>query len=165
MLAVMPRHLFVLVCDESLKHVACPNWECFPFSHLYKSNDPSAHGWFFIGFPGFNHFALIWIVCLPQKGPSLVPGRLQIVVYTMWWRQSIRAKYLPCVHLLAAPWWRTSSPSLHRRSTEADWEVKHRSCSGSDWFDSHFMLTEHELYSKSTHHLPSVVSKPSLHLL
>lgn len=49
-LAVIPRHLFVLVCDESLKRVPCPNWESLPFTHLYEPNDPNPQGRLFIGF-------------------------------------------------------------------------------------------------------------------
>lgn len=68
-LALIPGHLFVLVCDESLKRVACPNWECLPFSHLHEPNDPcppgSALHWlprFLTIFPNLN--------CLPlSKGP------------------------------------------------------------------------------------------------
>lgn len=56
MLAVIPGHLFVLVCDKSLKRVACPNWECLPFRHLYEPNDPGRWGRLFIGFPVFYHF-------------------------------------------------------------------------------------------------------------
>lgn len=59
MLAVIHGHLFVLVCDESLKRVACPSWECLPFRHLYELNDPGARGRLFIGFPVF-FFSLLF---------------------------------------------------------------------------------------------------------
>lgn len=72
MLAVIPGHLFVLVCDESLKRVVCPNWECLPFKHLYEPNDPSPWGPFFICLPFFFFFTIFTnLNCLPlSKGPQ-----------------------------------------------------------------------------------------------
>lgn len=58
-LAVIPGHLFVLVCAESPKRVACPNWECLPFKHLYEPDDPALPGRLFIGFPSFLPFRQI----------------------------------------------------------------------------------------------------------
>lgn len=69
MLAVIHGHLFVLVCNESLKRVACPNWECLPFRHLYEPNDPGARGRLFIGFPVFFFTIFSNLNCLPlSKG-------------------------------------------------------------------------------------------------
>lgn len=78
MLAVIHGHLFVLVCNESLKRVACPNWECLPFRHLYEPNDPGARVgsslaslfFFFTIFSNLN--------CLPlSKGP---PSRFKNIM-------------------------------------------------------------------------------------
>lgn len=71
MLAVIPRHLFVLVCDESLKRVPCPNWECLPFRHLYEPNDPSPQGRLFIGFPVFYHFSQFKLSAPLKWGPIM----------------------------------------------------------------------------------------------
>lgn len=70
MLAVIHGHLFVLVCNESLKRVACPNWECLPFRHLYEPNDPGARGRLFIGFPVFYHFLKFKYLPLSKGPPS-----------------------------------------------------------------------------------------------
>lgn len=65
MLAVIPRHLFVLVCGESLKRVPCPNWKCLPFRHLYESNDPRPQGRLFMDSLFFTIFSNL--NCLPHK--------------------------------------------------------------------------------------------------
>lgn len=78
MLAVIHGHLFVLVCNESLKRVACPNWECLPFRHLYEPNDPGAWGRLFIGFPVFFFTIFSNLNCLPlSKGP---PSRFKNIM-------------------------------------------------------------------------------------
>lgn len=71
MLAVIHGHLFVLVCNESLKRVACPNWECLPFRHLYEPNDPGARGRLFIGFPVFffYHFLKFKLSAPLERAP------------------------------------------------------------------------------------------------
>lgn len=71
MLAVIPGHLFVLVCDKSLKRVACPNWECLPFRHLYEPNDPGRWGRLFIGFPVFYHFPQFKLSVPLKRAPIL----------------------------------------------------------------------------------------------
>lgn len=103
MLAVIPGHLFVLVCDESLKRVACPNWECLPFTHLYEPNDPSSRGRLFIGFPVFTIFPDL--NCLPlSKGPpscskNIMAHAFQCVGVTVGGKVSEQSVYHMCLSI------------------------------------------------------------------
>lgn len=103
MLAVIHGHLFVLVCNESLKRVACPNWECLPFRHLYEPNDPGARGRLFIGFPVFFFTIFSNLNCLPlSKGP---PSRFKNIMANTFQcvRSLVVAKCLPQMFIYWLP--------------------------------------------------------------
>lgn len=105
MLAVIHGHLFVLVCNESLKRVACPNWECLPFRHLYEPNDPGARGRLFIGFPVFYHFLKFKYLPLSKGPPSrfknIMANTFQCVRSLVV--ASVRAKCLPQMFIYWLP--------------------------------------------------------------
>lgn len=137
MLAAIPRHLFVLVCDESPKRVACPNWECLPFRHLYEPNDPSLRGRLFIGFPVFYHFPQFKLSAPLERAPILFQehyGSCIPMCEVTGRGKSVRAKCLTHVFVYWLPpkegWAIQRHPRSHNSKTSTSFP-SHISISGT----------------------------------